>query len=65
MRNNDNKEKVILNGTVHYAADVAMYMDDGIREDMHCERTWNSEQEFLDEYIRRHEEKFGEDFDIV
>ncbi len=45
-------EKVILNGTEYYAADVAFYMD--------------SEQEFLDEYIRRHAEKYdGEQFDIV
>lgn len=58
------KERVILNGTVHYAEDVAAYMDDDIREDMNRE-AWNSEQEFLDEYVRRHEEKFGEDFDIV
>lgn len=59
------KEKVILNGTEHYAEDVATYMDDDIREEMNHEGGWNSEQEFLDEYVRRHEEKFGEDFDIV
>lgn len=59
------KEKVILNGTEHYAEDVAAYMDDDIREEMSHECDWKSEQEFLDEYVRRHAEKFGEDFDIV
>lgn len=37
-----------------------------IREEMHREGAWDSEQEFLDEYIRRHAEKYdGEQFDIV
>lgn len=58
-------EKVILNGTEYYAEDVTFYMDDDIREEMHREGVWDSEQEFLDEYIIRHAEKYdGEEFEI-
>ena len=59
-------EKVILNGTEYDAEDVIFYIDDEIREEMHSEGAWDSEQEFLDEYIIRHAEKYdGEEFDIV
>ena len=34
------------------------YMDDGICNQMHNERDW-TEQEFFDEYAKRHEEKFA------
>lgn len=58
-------EKVVLNGTEYYAEDVIFYMDDDIREEMHREGAWDSEQEFLDEYIIRHAEKYdGEQFEI-
>ena len=58
-------EKVVLNGTEYDAEDVIFYMDDEIREEMHREGVWDSEQEFLDEYILRHAEKYdGEEFEI-
>ena len=35
-------------------------MDDEIREDIHSNLAPCTEQEFADEYMRRHEAKFGE-----
>lgn len=39
-------------------------MDDEIREQMHMEKEWASEEEFLREYEKRHAEKFGAEFTI-
>lgn len=40
------------------------YMDDDIRADLICELGGCSEQEFLDEYCKRHREKFNEEFSL-
>lgn len=40
---------------------AAMLMDDDIREELHSEG-FDSDQEFIEEYAKRHEEKFGESF---
>lgn len=55
--------KVILNNTeVDFDACVNL-MDDDIREELHLEG-FETEQEFLDAYVERHAEKFGEEFCI-
>ncbi len=46
-----------------YDAAVAL-MDDEIREAVHADLAPCSELEFLEEYIRRHEAKYGEPFSI-
>lgn len=45
--------------------DVAVQMmDDDLREEIHADLAPCTEQEFFDEYTRRHEEKFGEDWEL-
>lgn len=57
-------KKVNLNGyEVDFDACVIL-MDDEIREELHMELAPCTEQEFLDAYVERHAEKFGEDFQI-
>lgn len=54
--------KVILHGhEVDFEAAV-MLMDDQLREELHRELAPCAPQEFLDEYVRRHRAKYGEDF---
>lgn len=40
-------------------------MDDDLREEIHRDIAPCTEQEFFDEYARRHEEKFGEEWELV
>lgn len=40
------------------------YMDDDLREEIHADFFYNNDTEFLEEYKRRHREKFGEEFTI-
>lgn len=57
-------KNVNLNG---YEVDFdacAILMYDEIREELHMELAPCTEQEFLDAYVERHAEKFGEDFQI-
>lgn len=57
-------KKVNLNGyEVDFDACVIL-MDDEIREELHMELAPCTEQEFLDAYVERHAEKFGEEFQI-
>ena len=46
-----------------YDAAVNM-MDDELREEIHRELAPCTDEEFLTEYCKRHEEKFGEEFAI-
>lgn len=55
---------VKLNGKEFDLDDIAMYMDDELREQLHMELAPCNPQKFLDEYCRRHFEKFGEEFDV-
>lgn len=56
--------KVIFEGhEVDFDACVNM-MDDEIREELHAEMAPCTDQEFLDAYVERHAEKYGEDFEI-
>ena len=57
-------KKVNLNGYKIDFNTYAILMDDEIREELHMELAPCTEQEFLDAYVERHAEKFGEDFDI-
>ena len=55
---------VMLNGCeVEFDACVVL-MDDEICEELNFEMAPCTEQEFLDAYVERHAEKFGEEFQI-
>lgn len=55
---------VILNEkVVDFDACVNM-MDDEIRENLHMDYCWESEQEFLNVYCEAHIQKFGEEFTV-
>lgn len=55
---------VLLNGSEYlFDACVAM-MDDDIREELHGDIAPCTEQEFLDQYCKLHEKKYGEPFEI-
>lgn len=56
--------KVMLNGSeIDFAAAVNL-MDDEIREELHAELAPCDDQEFLDAYVERHAEKYGEEFQV-
>ena len=56
---------VYLNGRpVDFDACVNL-MDDDLREEVHSSFEYDSDQEFLDLYMLRHFESFGEVFRIV
>ena len=56
--------KVMLNNeAVDFDAAVNL-MDDALREEVHADLAPCTEQEFLDEYVKRHEAKYGEEFKI-
>lgn len=46
----------------HDIDDAAQLMDDDIREDVHKDLAPCTAQEFIEEYARRHKEKYGEEF---
>ena len=52
---------IIENG--YYEAAVNL-MDDKIREELHNEMAPCTDLEFLEAYMKRHEEKYGEEFEI-
>ena len=55
---------VMLNGEmVDFDAAVNL-MDDEIREAVHADLAPCADQEFIDEYVKRHEAKYGETFEI-
>lgn len=55
---------VDLNGSIVNIEQCVNLMDDDIREAIHNSLSPCSNQEFLDEYCRRHEETFGEQFSL-
>ena len=67
---------IVLNEKIVPLDAVTNLMDDDIREDLHGESDlhleddapkWElekGEQEFVDKYVKRHKEKFGENFTI-
>lgn len=56
--------KVMLNGSEIDFAVAVNLMDDEIREELHAELAPCDDQEFLDAYVERHAEKYGEDFQV-
>lgn len=55
---------VMLNGEmVDFDAAVNL-MDDEIREAVHADIAPCTDQEFMDEYVKRHEAKYGEEFKV-
>ena len=59
------KNMVNVNGTEVSMDAAVMLMDDDIREAIHSDIAPCTEQEFVDEYGRRHLEKYGEDFVVM
>lgn len=57
-------KKVIVNGQEFDMDAVANLMDDELREDIHMDLAPCTDQEFVDEYCKRHLAKFGEEFQI-
>lgn len=56
-----NANEIIINGLYEAAVNL---MDDEIREELHRELAPCSDLEFLEEYMKRHKEKYNEDFEI-
>ena len=50
------------NGAEHDFDSAVMLMDDEIREAIHAECDCETNQQFIEEYARRHLETFGEEF---
>lgn len=44
---------------------AVVLMDDEIREGLHNELAPCAEQEFFDAYVTKHEEKFGEEWELA
>ena len=42
---------------------AVMLMDDDLRDEVHADIAPCTDQKFFDEYCKRHEEKFGEEFE--
>ena len=59
------KNMVNVNGNEVSMDAAVMLMDDEIREAIHSDIVPCTEQEFVDEYCRRHLEKYGEDFIVM
>lgn len=57
------KTVILNNEEVNFDACVNL-MDDEIRETIHAELAPCTEQEFLDAYVDRHYDKYGEQFKI-
>lgn len=55
---------VMLNGEMVDFDVVVSLMDDDIREAVHADLAPCTDQEFLEEYVKRHEEKYGEEFKV-
>ena len=56
--------KVMYNGEMVDFEVAVNLMDDEIREAVHADLAPCTEQEFIDEYVKRHEAKYGETFVI-
>lgn len=55
---------ITYKGVKYYFDAAVALMDDDLREELHAELAPCGKQEFFDEYCRRHQEKFGEEFVI-
>ena len=59
------KNMVNVNGNEVSMDAAVMLMDDEIREAVSFDIAPCTEQEFVDEYCKRHFEKYGEDFVVM
>lgn len=50
------------NGRKYALEDIADYLDEELREQVHIELAPCSDQKFIDYYCKLHREKYGEDF---
>lgn len=50
------------NGNIQDYDAAVNLMDDELREEIHAELAPCTNQEFIEEYARRHKEKYNEDF---
>ena len=55
---------VMLNGYMVDFDEAVNLMDDEIIEAVHADIAPCTDQEFMDEYVKRHEAKYGETFEI-
>lgn len=62
----DDNDKILYSiGSGHYLwIEIALCMDEDIREDIHGELAPCTNEEFLTEYCKRHAKKYGEEFEI-
>jgi len=60
----DADKAVTVNGEIYNIDDIAIYMDNDIREKLHAELAPCEPQKFVDRYAEEHKEKFGETFAI-
>ena len=58
------KVKVMVNGEMVDFEVAVSLMDDEIREEVHADLAPCTEQEFMDAYVKLHEAKYGETFEI-
>ena len=54
--------KIMYNEKERDFETAVQYMDDELREEIHADKAPCTEQEFFDEYIKRHHEKYNEEF---
>ena len=54
-------QEIIKQGLFDAAVNL---MDDELREEIHAELSPCTEEEFLTEYLKRHEKKFGMPFEL-
>jgi hypothetical protein len=54
--------EIKLNGKLMNYDNVVSYMDDDIREELHSKLAPCEPQEFINAYVEKHYEKFGEQF---
>ena len=59
------KNMVNVNGNEVSMDAAVMLMDDEIREAIHFDIAPCTAQEFVDDYCKRHFEKYGEDFIVM
>lgn len=60
----DRRVAYLDDGCYYTMDELANYMDDEIREDLHSKMAPCAAQEFVDAYVKRHFDKFGEEFTI-
>lgn len=62
----DNNDKILYSiGSGHYLwIEIASFMDEDIRDELHNELAPCTNEEFLSAYCKKHADKYGEEFEI-